>query len=134
MASIDGFLIPFEEDPHWPFIESAYNARYDLPGEDVGEPLILTPYIKEQKLMEARQAARVNDTVLLPGIESYAGYLTVRTLHIRSITENVKSSSCDDFPQLIKRWHHHILNHALDIFSTSCIYINSEYIPNTSQA
>ncbi|KAL4712891.1 hypothetical protein ACJJTC_011961 [Scirpophaga incertulas] len=45
--------------------------------DDVGSPLLLTPYIKKNKLEEARKAAAVDSKQLLPGIDSYSGYFTV---------------------------------------------------------
>lgn len=44
---------------------------------DAGSPLLLTPYIEEKKLEEARKAAYVDPEYLLPDMDSYAGYLTV---------------------------------------------------------
>lgn len=44
---------------------------------NAGDPLLLTPLIEKNKLEEARQAAFVDPLYLLPGMESYAGYLTV---------------------------------------------------------
>ncbi|XP_066156894.1 vitellogenic carboxypeptidase-like [Euwallacea fornicatus] len=45
-------------------------------GDDVGEPLILTPYLEEGKIEEAQKAAKVEHSSF-GNIESYAGYFTV---------------------------------------------------------
>lgn len=45
--------------------------------EAAGTPLLLTPFIEENKLEEARNAAKVDSDYLLPDMDSYAGYLTV---------------------------------------------------------
>jgi hypothetical protein len=42
--------------------------------KDVGEPLILTPYLKQGKINEAQKLSRVTN---LTNVESYSGYLTV---------------------------------------------------------
>lgn len=44
--------------------------------EDVGEPLLLTPYLREGRIEEAQRAALVDDPTFL-GVTSYAGYFTV---------------------------------------------------------
>lgn len=44
--------------------------------KQLGEPLILTPLIKSNRLEEARLAARVNNTVF-KNVTSFSGYLTV---------------------------------------------------------
>lgn len=45
--------------------------------EDCGKPLILSSYIEKNRTREARKAAFVDSKHFLPGIDSYAGYLTV---------------------------------------------------------
>lgn len=44
--------------------------------EEVGHPLYLTPYIKENRIPEARDRALVRG-LQWPGLISYAGFLTV---------------------------------------------------------
>ncbi|KAL4712805.1 hypothetical protein ACJJTC_011875 [Scirpophaga incertulas] len=67
-------------EPIRAIIQKTYNirsrpvARSDI---DVGPPLILTSYIEQNKLAEAREAAAVDSKYLLPGIDSYSGYFTV---------------------------------------------------------
>ncbi|CAH1131204.1 unnamed protein product [Ceutorhynchus assimilis] len=46
------------------------------PGADVGDPLILTPYLKLNKILEAQAAAKVEHPSFL-NVTSYAGYFTV---------------------------------------------------------
>lgn len=50
------------------------------PGEDVGEPLFLTPLIESGKIQEARRASLVQH-VETKDMESYTGYLTVNKLY-----------------------------------------------------
>lgn len=64
-------------EPILTFMERTYAAGRGRTTSDAGSPLILTPFIEEKKLKEAREAAAVDDTYMLPGMESYAGYLTV---------------------------------------------------------
>lgn len=47
-------------------------------GIEAGEPLLLTPLIEADQLQQARAAAYCPPDQLLPGLNSYAGYLTVR--------------------------------------------------------
>lgn len=58
-------------------MERTYAAARGRTTFDAGSPLLLTPYIEEKKLKEAREAAYVDPAFLLPGMDSYAGYLTV---------------------------------------------------------
>ncbi|CAG9767346.1 unnamed protein product [Ceutorhynchus assimilis] len=44
--------------------------------QDVGEPLILTPYLEANKTREAREAAQVNSEAF-KNVSSYSGFLTV---------------------------------------------------------
>ncbi|CAG9767344.1 unnamed protein product [Ceutorhynchus assimilis] len=44
--------------------------------QDVGEPLILTPYLEANKIQEAREAAQVN-LEAFKNVSSYSGFLTV---------------------------------------------------------
>ncbi|CAH1988626.1 unnamed protein product [Acanthoscelides obtectus] len=46
-------------------------------GEDVGEPLILTPLLEKGKVKQARAAAKVSLGGVAKDVASYAGYLTV---------------------------------------------------------
>lgn len=46
------------------------------PLEDLGEPLLLTPFIKSSQLEEVREAAEVDPDKFL-GVRSYSGYFTV---------------------------------------------------------
>ncbi|CAH0726133.1 unnamed protein product, partial [Brenthis ino] len=48
----------------------------EIPKVDNGTALILTPYIENGKIEEARLASRVNSDIFF-GIESYSGFLTV---------------------------------------------------------
>lgn len=52
--------------------------------EDNGTALILTPYLKENRTSEARNASRVNPEIFL-GIESYSGFLTVNETYNSNI-------------------------------------------------
>lgn len=45
--------------------------------EDVGEPLFLTPFIKNNSIAEGREAAKVVNGSFPPDVHSYSGYLTV---------------------------------------------------------
>ncbi|XP_034840879.1 venom serine carboxypeptidase-like [Maniola hyperantus] len=61
-------------------LERTYVSGYEgAPASDAqcGEPLILTPYIQQNKTCEARRAAYVDSKHFIPGVDSYAGYLTV---------------------------------------------------------
>ncbi|XP_045763413.1 venom serine carboxypeptidase-like [Maniola jurtina] len=61
-------------------LERTYVSDYEgAPAGDVdcGQPLILTPYIQQNKTDEARRAAHVDSKHFVPGVDSYAGYLTV---------------------------------------------------------
>lgn len=58
-------------------MERTYKTGRGRTSYDAGSPLLLTPYIEEKKLDEARKAAYVDPEYLLPGMDSYAGYLTV---------------------------------------------------------
>ncbi|XP_035908430.1 vitellogenic carboxypeptidase-like [Anopheles stephensi] len=42
-----------------------------------GDPLLLTPYIEQGKIVEGQAAARVNQTSRLKGFKSYSGFFTV---------------------------------------------------------
>ncbi|CAH4013171.1 unnamed protein product [Pieris brassicae] len=64
-------------EPIISFMEKTYAFGRGRMAYDAGEPLLLTPLIEEKKLEEARKAAYVEPDYLLPGMESYAGYLTV---------------------------------------------------------
>lgn len=64
-------------EPILTFMERTYAAGRGRTTFDAGSPLLLTPYIEENKLKEAREAAYVDPAYLLPGMDSYAGYLTV---------------------------------------------------------
>lgn len=48
-------------------------------GEDPGEPLILTPLLKQNRIYQAQAASRVVDPVFL-NVTSYSGYFTVSPL------------------------------------------------------
>ncbi|CAH2067359.1 unnamed protein product, partial [Iphiclides podalirius] len=64
-------------EPILTFMEKTYQSSRIRTGFDAGEPLLLTPYIEEKRLVEARKAAFVDPGYTLPDVESYAGYLTV---------------------------------------------------------
>ncbi|XP_039764469.1 venom serine carboxypeptidase-like [Pararge aegeria] len=67
-------------DGYLKLLQRTYVTGYEggvADDEDCGEPLILTPYIEKNKTSEARLAASVNSSYFVPGIVSYAGYLTV---------------------------------------------------------
>lgn len=64
-------------DPILNFMEGLYKTGRAKSGHDAGEPLLLTPFIEQNKLEEAREAAKVDSDYLLPDMDSYAGYLTV---------------------------------------------------------
>nr|XP_021185926.2 venom serine carboxypeptidase [Helicoverpa armigera] len=64
-------------EPILTFMERTYKTGRGRTSYDAGSPLLLTPYIEEKKLDEARKAAYVDPEYLLPGMDSYAGYLTV---------------------------------------------------------
>lgn len=51
------------------------NVNQSVP-EDVGQPLILTPYL-EQRMFELARKKAVVEHSEIPGIESYSGFLTV---------------------------------------------------------
>ena len=53
-----------------------YPHEPEFDPEEVGEPVFLTPYIKQRKIEEGRKQARVN-LQTWPELESYAGFLTV---------------------------------------------------------
>lgn len=52
--------------------------------EDNGTALILTPYLKENRIFEARNASRVNPDLFM-GIESYSGFVTVNETYNSNI-------------------------------------------------
>lgn len=52
--------------------------------EDNGVALILTPYLKENRTIDARNASRVNPEIFL-GIESYSGFVTVNETYNSNI-------------------------------------------------
>ncbi|GBP20584.1 Venom serine carboxypeptidase [Eumeta japonica] len=64
-------------EPLLKFMEKVYTTGRARTSSEAGEPLILTPLIEQDKLEEARKAAMVESDYILPGVESYAGYLTV---------------------------------------------------------
>ncbi|CAH2104272.1 unnamed protein product [Euphydryas editha] len=64
-------------EPIVTFMERTYQPGRSRIGFDAGEPLLLTPLIEEKKIEEARRAAYVDPDSVLPGMDSYAGYLTV---------------------------------------------------------
>lgn len=64
-------------EPILTFMERTYKTGRARAAFDAGSPLLLTPYIEEKKLDEARKAAYVDSDYLLPDMDSYAGYLTV---------------------------------------------------------
>ncbi|XP_075992659.1 venom serine carboxypeptidase-like [Anticarsia gemmatalis] len=64
-------------EPILTFMERTYKIGQARTSFDAGSPLLLTPYIEEKKLDEARKAAYVDPEFLLPDMDSYAGYLTV---------------------------------------------------------
>ncbi|XP_028155892.1 venom serine carboxypeptidase-like [Ostrinia furnacalis] len=64
-------------EPILTFMERTYKSSRAKSGFDAGSPLLLTPYIEQNKLEEARKAAKVDSDYLLPDMDSYAGYLTV---------------------------------------------------------
>ncbi|KAF9804223.1 hypothetical protein SFRURICE_020651 [Spodoptera frugiperda] len=64
-------------EPILTFMERTYKTGRARAAFDAGSPLLLTPYIEEKKLDEARKAAFVDSEYLLPDMDSYAGYLTV---------------------------------------------------------
>ena len=53
-----------------------YPQEPKLNVNEVGEPVFLTPYIKQGKLSEGREKAKVH-LQEYPDLESYAGFLTV---------------------------------------------------------
>nr|CAH7750800.1 unnamed protein product [Callosobruchus chinensis] len=60
----------------------AYPSRYKseeakYENDDVGEPLILTPFLESGKIDEARSAAKVSLGGVAKDVESYSGYFTV---------------------------------------------------------
>lgn len=59
------------------FMERVYASGRARTAVDAGDRLLLTPYIEDKKLEEARQAAYVSPDYLLPDMDSYAGFLTV---------------------------------------------------------
>lgn len=65
-------------EPIVTFMERTYPAGRSKAASDAGDPLLLTPLIEANKLEEARRAAYVDPDYVLPDMESYAGYLTVR--------------------------------------------------------
>ena len=64
-------------EPILTFMENTYKTGRARATFDAGSPLLLTPYIEEKKIEEARKAAYVDPDYLLPDMDSYAGYLTV---------------------------------------------------------
>lgn len=68
-------------------MEKTYKSGRARASFDAGSPLLLTPYIEENRLEEGRKAAFVDPAYMLPGIDSYAGYLTVR--FIRDLALNI---------------------------------------------
>ncbi|XP_050670566.1 venom serine carboxypeptidase-like [Leptidea sinapis] len=64
-------------EPILTFMERTYRSGRGRAGYDAGEPLLLSPLIEDNKLEEARKAAYIDPDQLLPGMDSYAGYLTV---------------------------------------------------------
>ncbi|XP_045459162.1 venom serine carboxypeptidase-like [Melitaea cinxia] len=64
-------------EPIVTFMERTYRPARSRTGFDAGEPLLLTPLIEAKKIEEARRAAYVDPDSVLPGMDSYAGYLTV---------------------------------------------------------
>ncbi|XP_026753233.2 venom serine carboxypeptidase-like [Galleria mellonella] len=71
--------LPYDEapDPILSFMERTYTTGRARATFEAGSPLLLTPFIEEKKLKEAREAAYVDPDYLLPDMDSYAGYLTV---------------------------------------------------------
>ncbi|XP_063358225.1 venom serine carboxypeptidase-like [Cydia amplana] len=59
------------------FMEETYKTGRGKSASEAGEPLLLTPLIEQNKLEEAREAAKVDSDYILPDMDSYAGYLTV---------------------------------------------------------
>ncbi|XP_049887422.1 venom serine carboxypeptidase-like [Pectinophora gossypiella] len=81
-AADSNFLLPElppgeAPEPILTFVEQTYKTGRGRAGFEAGDPVILTPYIEENKLEEARKAAYVDPDYLLPDMDSYAGYLTV---------------------------------------------------------
>lgn len=64
-------------EPILRFMERTYKSARAKMSYDAGSPLLLTSYIEQKKIEEARAAAAVDSDYLLPDMESYAGYLTV---------------------------------------------------------
>ncbi|CAH0405029.1 unnamed protein product [Chilo suppressalis] len=64
-------------DPILTFMERTYKSGRARSGFDAGSPVLLTPFLEQNKLEEAREAAKVESDYLLPDMDSYAGYLTV---------------------------------------------------------
>lgn len=62
------------------FMERVYTGGRARSTIDAGDPLLLTPYIENNRVDEAREAAYVSPDYLLPDMDSYAGYLTVSIL------------------------------------------------------
>ncbi|KAL4712861.1 hypothetical protein ACJJTC_011931 [Scirpophaga incertulas] len=58
------------------YMPSRRNVERVYSDVEVGTPLFLTPYIEQNKLEEAREAAAV-DCELYRGLDSYSGFLTV---------------------------------------------------------
>ncbi|XP_055624010.1 venom serine carboxypeptidase [Toxorhynchites rutilus septentrionalis] len=59
----------------YPRYEGTYRALTS--DDDVGEPLFLTPFVKNGTVDAGRQAAKVNHSSIPADVESYSGYLTV---------------------------------------------------------
>nr|XP_019932295.2 venom serine carboxypeptidase-like [Aedes albopictus] len=67
------FVNPYPSYQHL----KSYSSAFALDGEDVGEPLFLSPFIVNGSVEAGRNAAKVNHSAIPANIESYSGYLTV---------------------------------------------------------
>ncbi|KAJ8729198.1 hypothetical protein PYW08_000779 [Mythimna loreyi] len=86
------------------FMERIYKVGRGRASYDAGSPLLLTPYIEEKKIEEARRAAYVDPEYLLPGMDSYAGYLTVNKKYNANLWFwyfPVSGKSVEDTPWII---------------------------------
>lgn len=64
--------------------EEESGSYYPRPKKGIGPALILTPYLKDNRTLEARNACRVNPERFM-GLESYSGYITVNETYNSNI-------------------------------------------------